>query len=430
MLHCRRPLAPWALRRRIPDANPTSLAGPMLSFSRRRFLQFGTERPAILCVVPWLDIGGAEQVVLQLIRGLSGQFSFVVVATLPADHNRAAEFREATPWVYHLPETADPGRFLAELAAIHGIRGVLVSSSEAGYRALPALKRSGLWTADIVHNTAPEGHLDQSIGGDGHLDFHFACGRTQADALRQAAGVAGRACVRCGLRSTPPAASTRGAIRPTAMKPAARLCAPSSASTAATWYSPMSGGFRRRKTCPCSSPQRRRSSGATRSSAIRALIAGDGPELLRVEQAIEREGVWNEVRLLGDSRRVAEILAVSDYLLLTSKTEGSPLTVLEAMSLERIVLSTAVGNVREVIDDGVNGFVIEGRDPATFAARFDEIQATRAPPSHAAKPRAARSSTASRNRACWRRMRKCSGPRSRRATAALPYNGSNDLPRL
>jgi glycosyltransferase involved in cell wall biosynthesis len=104
------------------------------------------------------------------------------------------------------------------------------------------------------------------------------------------------------------------------------------------------------------------------------LVAGDGPELLRVEQAIEHEGVWNEVRLLGDSRRVPEILAVSDYMLLTSRTEGSPITILEAMSLKAVVLSTAVGNVREVIDDGVNGFVIENRDPSSFADRFEEIR--------------------------------------------------------
>jgi glycosyltransferase involved in cell wall biosynthesis len=107
---------------------------------------------------------------------------------------------------------------------------------------------------------------------------------------------------------------------------------------------------------------------------IRALVAGDGMELLRVEQAIEREGLWNEVRLLGDTRRVPEILALSDYLLLTSKTEGSPITILEAMSLKLVVLSTAVGNVREVIEDGVNGFVIDGREPTTFADRFDAIR--------------------------------------------------------
>jgi hypothetical protein len=160
--------------------------GQAIIYPRRQFRNFSADKPAILCVVPWLNVGGAEKVVLQIVRGLSRDFSFAVAATLDAEHNRADEFRTLTPWVYHLPASsaADPGRFLAELAEIHGVRGVVISSSEEGYSALPAFKQRGLWTADIVHNTAPEGHLDQSIGLDNHLDVHFACGRQQADALR------------------------------------------------------------------------------------------------------------------------------------------------------------------------------------------------------------------------------------------------------
>ena len=341
-----------------------------VGFPQRRFLEFGADKPAILCVVPWLDIGGAEQVVLQIMRGLSDRFSFAVVATLAAENNRAAEFREATPWVYHLPESsaADPGRFLGDLAAMHGVRGVLISSSEAGYRALPALKQRGLWTADIVHNTAAEGYLDQSIGCDGYLDVHFACGRLQADALRHAAGIS-----ESRIRTVWTSVDATGRFdlrRYEAHREALRAEFGLESRDVVLAYV---GRLSVEKDVPlfvaAVSQIVRRNSGVR----IRALAAGDGPELLRVEQAIEREGVWNEVRLLGDSRRVPEILAVSDYMLLTSRTEGSPLTILEAMSLKVVVLSTAVGNVGEVIDNGVNGFVVEGRDPAVFADRFEEL---------------------------------------------------------
>jgi glycosyltransferase involved in cell wall biosynthesis len=342
-----------------------------IGYAQRRFLPFGANKPAILCVVPWLDIGGAEQVVLQILRGLSDEFSFAVVATLATDHNRAAEFRETTPWVYHLPQgcAADPGGFLADLAVMHGVRGVLISSSEAGYRALPALKQRGLWTADIVHNTAPEGHLDRSIECDGYLDIHFACGRTQADALRNAAGVS-----ESRLRTVWTSVDATGRFDPQryeARRGALRAEFGLESSNVVLAYV---GRLSTEKDVPlfvaAVSQIVRRNPGLR----IRSMIAGDGPELLRVEQAIEREGLWNEVRLLGDSRRVPEILAASDYLLLTSRSEGSPLTILEAMSLGLVVLSTDVGNLREVIDNGVNGFVVEGSDPAAFAARFEEIR--------------------------------------------------------
>jgi 2-deoxystreptamine N-acetyl-D-glucosaminyltransferase/2-deoxystreptamine glucosyltransferase len=258
---------------------------------------------------------------------------------------------------------------LADLAAIHGVRGALISSSEAGYRALLALKQRGLWTADIVHNTAPEGHLDQSIGCDGYLDFHFACGRIQADALRNAAGVS-----ESRIRTVWTSADATGLFDPQryeAHREALRAEFGLESRDVVLTYV---GRLSIEKDAPlfvaAASEIIRRNPGLR----IRALVAGDGPELLRVEQAIEHEGVWNEVRLLGDSRRVPEILAVSDYMLLTSRTEGSPITILEAMSLKAVVLSTAVGNVREVIDDGVNGFVIENRDPSSFADRFEEIR--------------------------------------------------------
>jgi glycosyltransferase involved in cell wall biosynthesis len=72
---------------------------------------------------------------------------------------------------------------------------------------------------------------------------------------------------------------------------------------------------------------------------------------------------------------VGEVLAASHFAFLTSRFEGSSITLLEAMSMRQVALTTEVGNVRDVIEDGVNGFVVASRDPSGFAARVGEALA-------------------------------------------------------
>jgi glycosyltransferase involved in cell wall biosynthesis len=62
-----------------------------------------------------------------------------------------------------------------------------------------------------------------------------------------------------------------------------------------------------------------------------------------------------------------------DVAVLTSKTEGFPNAVLEAMASARPVVSAAVGGVPELIDDGHTGRLVASRDPAAFADAVLEL---------------------------------------------------------
>jgi glycosyltransferase involved in cell wall biosynthesis len=108
---------------------------------------------------------------------------------------------------------------------------------------------------------------------------------------------------------------------------------------------------------------------------FQAFIIGDGPERARVTHEIRVQGLQDVVELLGFCDNVAEILAVSHFAFLTSRFEGSSITLLEAMSMGLVVLSTEAGSVRDVITDGENGFIISSRSPAGFAARVAEMLA-------------------------------------------------------
>lgn len=61
---------------------------------------------------------------------------------------------------------------------------------------------------------------------------------------------------------------------------------------------------------------------------------------------------------VSDRQKLEEIQKKSDLLLLTSKYEGLPMTVIEMMALGKAVVSTAINAIPDYIKDGVNGFLI------------------------------------------------------------------------
>jgi glycosyltransferase involved in cell wall biosynthesis len=70
---------------------------------------------------------------------------------------------------------------------------------------------------------------------------------------------------------------------------------------------------------------------------------------------------------------VKALITDADILLLPSVEEGIPNVVLEAMALGTIVVSTECGGVREVINDGKNGFIVPIRDPRAIANSIQAI---------------------------------------------------------
>ena len=101
---------------------------------------------------------------------------------------------------------------------------------------------------------------------------------------------------------------------------------------------------------------------------LRLLIAGEGDQRSFIEQTIRERGLEEFVTLAGTRSDIADLLAASDAFLLTSISEGIPLTIIEAMAARRPVISTAVGGIPEMITGGESGFLAPARDPRALAA--------------------------------------------------------------
>jgi glycosyltransferase involved in cell wall biosynthesis len=111
------------------------------------------------------------------------------------------------------------------------------------------------------------------------------------------------------------------------------------------------------------------------SGSFHAQVAGDGPDRAAVEQLRETLGLQAAVELLGTSDDVPALLADADIFVLSSRSEGLPLSILEAMARGLPVVATAVGGIVELVDDGVTGFLVEPGDVDGMAAAIRRLVA-------------------------------------------------------
>lgn len=97
------------------------------------------------------------------------------------------------------------------------------------------------------------------------------------------------------------------------------------------------------------------------------LVIGDGERRAPLEQLVFNLGLQDRVRFLGWRRDMPRIYADLDVVVLTSRNEGSPVSLIEALAAARPVVSTAVGGVPEVVLDGETGLTVPVSDPRAMA---------------------------------------------------------------
>jgi glycosyltransferase involved in cell wall biosynthesis len=113
------------------------------------------------------------------------------------------------------------------------------------------------------------------------------------------------------------------------------------------------------------------------SERVRLVIVGDGPTRADVEAELARlrEPKW--VTLTGRRMDVPSIIPAFDVFALSSKSEGLPLVVPEAMSVGLPIVATAVGGLPSVIDDGMTGMLVPVEE-APLRAALQRLEQDRA----------------------------------------------------
>jgi glycosyltransferase involved in cell wall biosynthesis len=112
---------------------------------------------------------------------------------------------------------------------------------------------------------------------------------------------------------------------------------------------------------------------ALRGRSFEAVFVGDGPDRPAVEEEVRRLGLESVVELLGERDDVPELLATADVFVLSSHSEGLPLSILEAMATGLPVVASNVGGVSEVVVEGDTGLLVPPGDAQSLAAAIERL---------------------------------------------------------
>jgi glycosyltransferase involved in cell wall biosynthesis len=107
-----------------------------------------------------------------------------------------------------------------------------------------------------------------------------------------------------------------------------------------------------------------------RAPHARLWIPGVGPEEERVRALAGELGVAARCDFLGFRTDLPELLALADIQVHSSDEEGVPLAILSGMAAGKPIVSTRVGGIAEVIQDGVSGVLVPPGEPEALA---DEV---------------------------------------------------------
>jgi glycosyltransferase involved in cell wall biosynthesis len=326
------------------------------------------ERPRVLVLITLAETGGAQQYVALLLPALVREYAVTVAAhgdgflaaAATAAGARYVPLRHVRRPLHPIEDVLG---FLELLRLCRRVRPAIVhaNSSKAGIlgrlAALATRVPARLFT---VHGWAFKAHTGWAARGYLWADRAMARITTTTICVAESereAGLRARTCrrdrtvvIRNGVAPAPPHRAHAPAP-PVAVLSVGRLRAPKDFLTLVRAVSQLEPG------------------------SIRLRIAGDGPDRQPLVEEVDRLGLASVVELLGTDPDVDALLGAADVFVLSSTSEGLPMSVLEAMAAGLPVVASAVGGVPELVDDGETGVLVPPGDPAALATALARLVA-------------------------------------------------------
>ena len=106
----------------------------------------------------------------------------------------------------------------------------------------------------------------------------------------------------------------------------------------------------------------------------RLILAGDGILKEELADKIKALNIENKILLPGFISNIYELLSAADVVVSTSKSEGLPFNIMDAMTLGVPVLASDVKGHSDLIISGKNGFLFSLNEPSDFANKLETLE--------------------------------------------------------
>ncbi len=316
-----------------------------------------SSQPVVFVLMPFLAVGGAERVALDMMRGLQDEVTFVVIAVDDYDSalgTTVDAFRKITPYVYVASDFLNHSlsySFITYLIERYNPRTYYIANgSPFLYDSLSSLKAAypNLRLVNQVYDHAAGwiNRYDSSLAAA--FDANIGCNQRIGQAYIEHQVPPERSnVIENGVDETEYDAARYTSEQVSELKQRFGLPAGKRVITFVSRLHAQKRPLDFIELCRrCSS-----------DPSLVFLMVGDGPLEAAVEAQVQRIGLKNLVRL-PFYRPSRDIFAVSDVIVLPSEYEGMPMVILEAQAMGRPVLATDVGNNRQVLDATGGGLVV------------------------------------------------------------------------
>lgn len=355
-----------AVARRFPNPKPLR-AGyvPEASHYAKPPIENPLAKPSstkrVLFIAPWMEVGGADQLNLDMVRELTRDgYECTVVTTLRNDNPWQSRFTDITPDVFSLHSFlnfADHPRFLSYLIESRQVDAVVVSNTEFGYEILPYLRARHPHVAllDYTHAEEPapdsDGYPGKSVEAGDTLDLRM----TNTDHMRQwliAHGAPGNTIEvrRCAIDTETwrPDATARATAR--------TELGVADETPVIVFVGRMAAVKRPHIFAETLNEV------ARQGVSFAAFAVGAGEELNRLRLAVRAFGLTESITLLGQlpSDATRRVMQAADILLLPSAMEGLAVVLIEAMALGVVPVVSRVGGQHEIVAPDAGYLVAPG----------------------------------------------------------------------